>query len=347
MSPKIKLTSQVVWLIVCCLSLLGAPGVQRVFAYEVEDLPGDNLIVNPWFRDPGDQTQSSLYGWTDAAGLNQYWSSSQKESNPSPDAFQAGVCGRDIEYCGTSARLSPTKGETGGLGVPEADAYLYQVVRANGSDRKLKFFTHWVSHKLEIAEVTIYGGDTADGPWTSVWVPFHHTQDVVIRPPEGESTQALWEETGFLENVIERGYDFYKIEIHARLPAGNSVGFKISGVYFSTEDTNEPASSFSTPTEAVVSTELATPTEQRERTRTEEPIILPTETATIMPPATPTVIATQVAEVVPTEGIARTPEPTANGGFNPWTGFIAGLLAGGVLVLVVFGGVMFLRGRKA
>jgi hypothetical protein len=39
-------------------------------------------------------------------------------------------------------------------------------------------------------------------------------------------------ETEFLETMIENGYDYYKIEIHARLPEEGVVGFKITGIYF-------------------------------------------------------------------------------------------------------------------
>jgi hypothetical protein len=98
----------------------------RVSAFQVEELPDDNLVRNPWFRDPQDPDSSSLDQWTDAAGLNKHWSSSQKKSNPTPDQIVSGDCGNQELYCGTSARLDPGAGQSGGVAEPGVDAYLYQ-----------------------------------------------------------------------------------------------------------------------------------------------------------------------------------------------------------------------------
>jgi hypothetical protein len=210
-----------------------------VRAFQVPPLPAGNLLVNPWFRSFDDPETSSLDGWTDAAGKDKYWSSSQKQANPSPDSFVSGYCGHQLDYCGTAARLSDTPGKTGGLGIPGVDSYLYQVVSADSSKRKLKFFTHWVSHLIDPAEVVIYGGNSSNGPWTKVWVPLHVVQDQIIVPPDGCGTECLWEQTGWLETVLPQGYSHYKIEIHARLPVGEEViGFKISGIYFAVVDAN-------------------------------------------------------------------------------------------------------------
>ena len=141
-------------------------------AFPVPELPEDNLITNPWFRSASDPTKPGLDGWTDAAGENKYWSTSQKETNPSPDIVVSGICGSRQVYCGTTARLHPKK-VSGGRAVPGVDAYLSQVVTANSSHRKLKFFMHWVSHRVDLAEVSIYGGDSAHGPWTLAWTPFY------------------------------------------------------------------------------------------------------------------------------------------------------------------------------
>ena len=203
--------------------------IQDAYAFQVPDLPPGNLLFNPWFRSISNPTLSSLDGWIDAAGPNKYWSTSQKESNPSPDIVESGVCGFEKVYCGTGARLSPMPGQSGGIGVPGVDAYLYQVVSSDSSHHKLKFFTHWVSHKIDPAEVTIYGGNSPQGPWTKVWVPFSYVDD------KNEGTVDLWTQTEFMEKTINKGYPFYKVEIHARLPGSEGVGFKITGIYFSTE----------------------------------------------------------------------------------------------------------------
>lgn len=229
-TPKRKqlLAATAVTLILGIL-LLWQLSLTPVFAFQVPQLPNDNLVTNPWFRRDADPTFSGLDHWTDAAGLNKYWSSSQKESNPSPDIVVSGVCGGAAVYCGTGARLSLTQGQSGGIAQPGVDAYLYQVVSADASKRKLKFFTHWVSHLVEPAEVIIYGGQTTNGPWNSIWVPFYHVQQTNPPPPH------LWTNTGFQELVIDEGYPYYKIEIHARLPDDEQVGFKITGVYFAVE----------------------------------------------------------------------------------------------------------------
>jgi hypothetical protein len=237
---KIKFIGSILIGIVCLLS------ISEVFSFQVPDLPSGNLVTNPWFRSVDDPDESGLNGWVDAGGMDRYWSSSQKEANPTPDILISGVCGFQATYCGTAARLALTMGQSGGIGIPGVDAYLYQVVPANSSHHKLTFFTHWVSHRIDPASVTIYGGNNANGPWTAVWTPFYHTQDTNPPSPPGGSA-ALWEQTGFLTKTINNGFSFYKIEIHARLPEGEAVGFKITGVYFSTAQGNSPPPMTPTP----------------------------------------------------------------------------------------------------
>jgi hypothetical protein len=321
---------------------------QAVFAYQVEALPEDNLLENPWFRDPGRPNHSSLAGWIDAAGPNAHWSSSQKEANPTPDQIVSGDCGSQELYCGTAARLDPGRGQSGGVAIPGVDAYLYQVVPADQSHRKLKFFAHYVSHLVEVAEVSIYGGDIADGPWELAWVPLHYRQDVLIKPPRGESTEALWEQTGYIETVLREGYDYYKVEIHARLPEGNDTGFKITGIYFSTSLTDEPPSVqlLTTPTTADEpgpgETQLpeesdGRATREARRTQMAEESNEPTATASIHPSPTPaptqttTPVPTSTAQLVEPEGSRMPP------GFAIW------LLTGGLVILLSFGGVLLYK----
>jgi hypothetical protein len=208
--------------------LLALQPSSQAVAFQVSPLPAYNLIQNPWFRSASEPNYSGLDGWIDAAGQNKYWSTSQKESNPSPDIVINGICDNKPVYCGTSARLKNTPGQSGGLGVPGVDSYLYQVVAANKSNTKLIFFTHWVSHRIDPAEVLIYGGESANGPWTEepVWVPFYHVQY------DADNEVDLWTQTDFLEKTISQGYNYYKIVIHARLPDDDTVGFKITGIYF-------------------------------------------------------------------------------------------------------------------
>ena len=227
-----------------------------LYAFQVSPLPEGNLITNPWFRAFSDPNDSALDGWTDAAGQNAYWSSSQKESNPSPDIVYSSICGNEPVYCGTSARMSFRNGQSGGIAQPNVDAYLYQIVAADASKTRLKFFMHWVSHIVDEADVVIYGATSPQGPWTAVWAPFYHSQSELEMPPEGGTIEDIWNQTGMLETVVTQGYPYYKVQFHVRLPDDISTGFKMTGVYFTVEDAID--GDVPTPTQTVESTPDAT-----------------------------------------------------------------------------------------
>lgn len=202
-------------LFVLCLSFLVLWGPSTaVLAQTVDSLPDDNLVQNPWFRSGN---QPSLAGWTDAAGSNVIWSTSQKDSNPSPDGIQ-----------GTSARLAFGSGQGGGTGQGGVDAYLYQVVAADPALNHLKFKIHWVTGWIDRAAVTIYGGSSAEGPWTAVWTPLDINQTT--------SSNAAWTQTELLDTTISAGFPFYKIELFGRYPEGRQQGVKYTGVYFAVDD---------------------------------------------------------------------------------------------------------------
>ncbi|VAW32495.1 hypothetical protein MNBD_CHLOROFLEXI01-1547 [hydrothermal vent metagenome] len=179
----------------------------------VEPLPDNNLMQNPWFRSGN---KPSLAGWTDAAGSNVIWSLSQKQSNPGLDTV-----------LGTSARLAFGSGQGGGTGQGGVDAYLYQVVAADASQAHLQFKIHWVTQWIDRATVTIYGGASADGPWTAVWTPLDVDQ--------ATSTGGAWTQTELLDTTIPEGFPFYKVELFARYPDGRQQGAKFTGVYFSVD----------------------------------------------------------------------------------------------------------------
>ena len=218
-------------------------------AYPVPPLPDDNLIINPWFRSASNPSTAGLDGWTNVLNNGLGWGISQKESNPSPDLLIHGKCGFKEVYCGTGARWAAERwgARTGGDVLhPNVDVYLYQVVPADPSHRQLRFLTYFVLHRVEVVELTIYGGENSDGPWTQVWKPF------ALGPEDSPPHSARpgregnpWYDTGLLETVMERGYPYYKIELHARYPDVvreiGEVGVKITGVYFSTGATGEPA----------------------------------------------------------------------------------------------------------
>jgi hypothetical protein len=176
------------------------------------------LLTNPWFRSASNPNKPGLDGWTDAAGPNVYWSTSQKDSNPSPDSVQ-----------GTSARFAFGSGQGGGTGQGGVDAYLYQVVSADSMKQTLQFQTQWVTSWIEQATVTIYGGASPGGPWTSVWVPL-----LVI---DSSGDDHYWSQPAVLQQTsIASGYSYYKVELHARYPEDRQIGAKFTGVYFAVSD---------------------------------------------------------------------------------------------------------------
>ena len=225
--------------IILFLSLFQRTSVTH--AFPVPELPGGNLIVNPWFRDATDLSEPGFDGWTRIMTNGVTWGPSQKISNPAPDIVISADCGYEQVFCGTAARWAAQ----GGVTYPNIDVILYQVVAANPAHRQLRFFTHWVSHRVEAAYVEIYGSHSPNGPWTLVWEPFFHSQDEVIIPPSGDVAD-LWEVTGFLEKTLVQGFNYYKVQFRARLPEGDGVGFKTTGVYFTTkgEDGNESPLSY-------------------------------------------------------------------------------------------------------
>lgn len=225
------------------LALLGnvllAVSFKVAHAYPVPPLPEDNLIVNPWFRNGN---MPGFSGWSlplNEEGLT--WGPSQKESNPSPDIVVSGTCGGQIVYCGTAARWA----EQEKVYYPNIDVFAYQIVSTDASNRKLKFFAHFVSHRVDVGAVNIYGGQSNSGPWEHVWTPLFHSQSENIVPESGE-IRDLWIETGFLEKTLEEGFPYYKVELQSRLPELRDDmirggGFKITGIYFSTAFTDESA----------------------------------------------------------------------------------------------------------
>lgn len=231
--------------------------VHKAFAFQVPPLPNDNLLANPWFRDP---LNPSLPGFDHWINVNNDWTLSQKISNPAPDAYISGKCDTSTPtYCGTSAKLSADDGN-GQVGV---DSYLYQIVSANSTHTKLKFSTHWVTHFVDPFEVNIYGGANANGPWTLVWTPVDQEVLTFITPPPGEDTGWLWVEmtswTPPVETILPNGYPYYKVEIHVNIPSPE--GFKITGVYFASEDVNgPPQTSTPTPTGTPSPSQTLTPT---------------------------------------------------------------------------------------
>ncbi len=234
---------------------------QNVAALEVDPLPAGNLVSNPWFRSAARTTKPGLDGWTDPAAPNGYWTTSQKSTNPTPDGIS-----------GTSSRLADGRGQGGGgFGQGGVDAWLYQVVEANPSNTTLWFFTHWVTGWIDEASITIYGGETPQGPWTQVWVPLYVTQLT--------TSDHVWTQTELLSQQIAVGYPYYKVEAFGRYPADRSQGFKFSGTYFMANNGETPVAGDPNPT--------LLPSPSSEPTRSPSPVSSPSASPVSSPDSSP------------------------------------------------------------
>lgn len=194
--------------------------------WKVPPLPEDNLLKNPWFKD-------GLKHWVSDGN---WQGETTKWGNPSTDD-NAGTSGR----ISTGRRADSDVGKTVDV---RKDAYLYQLVIADPANRTLKFDMYWVAHTLDPGEVNVYGGPSADGPWTHLWRPFHQVHKKAVLPPEGRAGNTLWRHysdlTELVTTTLPVGYPFYKVEIHANLPDKNG-GFKFTGMYFTATTTAAPA----------------------------------------------------------------------------------------------------------
>jgi hypothetical protein len=310
-----RLFNSRLFLFVLTFFILFSSGTAVFAQTVVAPLPDNNLVQNPWFRE-GDK--SSLSGWTDAAGTNAIWSLSQKRSNPGPD-----------QVWGTSARLAFGYGQGGGVGQEGVDAYLYQVVTADSSLNHLRFKIHWVTQWIERAAVTIYGGNSADGPWTAVWVPFEVDQST--------SSFGAWTQTELLDTTIPDGFPYYKVELFGRYPIGGRQGVKYTGVYFSVDDNagpvatplpNDPTQTSPDPTlvpaEETVISPTNTPIPELDERMEPESIV-----SAVTRPAQPTRSAPQAN----TQDTAVNPTPPLDNSISPVSLLIIGILLLFVIVL--------------
>lgn len=208
-------------------------------AFEVDDVPADNLVTNPWFRNPA--YQPSGEGWifyTEGSSL--LWAVTDKDSQPAPDNADEGTSVRWAE-----TRPACTTGDKSG-----ADAYFFQVLEGNPDHRFLKFHVWWVAHEVEVLEYNIYGSSSADGPWTWVWRPFHQVCEVdcvaEVSGAGGDRTLEwinLTATTPEVEGQLEAGWNYYKVEGHVRYvkdsPDDCDVGAKTTGIYFAAAATGD------------------------------------------------------------------------------------------------------------
>ncbi len=203
----------------------------------VKGLPQDNLISNPWFQQSGDLGGIGLKDWLEPAESIASWGSIRTDTVPSPQAFISETCETEDKICGTAASLSHSSADLASGSV--AEAILYQVVSSDRSHQTLKFSTYWAATSVDHAEIVVFGGNSPDGPWTQIWMPFSlgsQSEDQVL-----PSSSEQWAYTDIAEISVENGFSHYKIEVLARLVEQEAeASFNLTGVYFATEAVTAP-----------------------------------------------------------------------------------------------------------
>jgi hypothetical protein len=209
-------------------------------AHEVASLPPDNLVGNPWLtKVVGGQPRLDTTGWV-FEGSPTWGTGNEKEDVPGPAPLGTSFTLRWARNSGQTPEFHPN-----------VEVRVHTVVGANASHRTLKFFMHWVMHRMTLKAV-IYGGPSPTGPWTQVWIPFQHTETVVWRPSQGEPKSEIWKHFTSLPGkfddwfapvpqvaTLPQGNPYYKIELRASYPtpdstASGGVGGKVTGIYFAT-----------------------------------------------------------------------------------------------------------------
>lgn len=204
----------------------------------VAPLPSDNLIGNPWLtKEVNGQLKLDTSGWV-FEGSPTWGTGNAKPDCPGPAPWGTAYTLRWARNSGQTPEFHPN-----------VEVRVHTVVASPGAKRSLKFFMHWVMHRMTLS-VHVYGGPSANGPWTHVWVPFQHTQTVDWRPPPSAPRSEAWRYFTSLPGkfddwyapvpqttTLAQGYPYYKIELRASYPtpdstASGGVGGKVTGLYF-------------------------------------------------------------------------------------------------------------------
>lgn len=226
--------------------MLGATGALMLAsgtsasAHEVAALPADNRITNPWFsKVVNGELRLDTTGWV-FEGSPTWGTGNAKPDCPGPAPW----------YSMHTLRWARQSGQTPEFH-PNIEVRAHTVVTANASHRTLKFFMHWVMHRMTLSAY-VYGASSAAGPWTQVWSAFEHTETVNWQPSPSEPRSEAWKHftsmPGKFDNwyapvprtrALTQGYPYYKIQLRASYPTPDStttggVGGKLTGVYFAT-----------------------------------------------------------------------------------------------------------------
>ena len=236
------------------------PSGVKAFLYANNSFPNtqfnsENLLQNGWFQ--GSDCKPSSAGWqTTAPPLN--WGFGDKFQDPTDNK-----CSSET---GFAARFADSTNSN-------KDALLWQVVGpVSSASKTLHFHSLIVAHRVNQYKAEVFGANSANGPWTSVWIPFNIVNclstDCVNNAPNGVCNSGdrvcLWDEvTKYflgsltpLTKTLSQGYAYYKVQFTMNYPPISSTGagdnggklarvfFKVSGGSGATS-TVSPSGTFS------------------------------------------------------------------------------------------------------
>jgi hypothetical protein len=209
-------------------------------AHVVAQLPSGNLIANPWLtKVVNGQLKLDTTGWV-FEGSPTWGTGNAKGDCPGPAPHGTSFTLRWARQSGQTPEFHPN-----------VEVRVHTVVAANNSHRTIKFFMHWVMHRMTHTAV-VYGGPSPSGPWTQLWTAFNHTETVDFRPSPGEPRSEAWQHFTSLPGkfddwfapvprttVLPQGHPYYRVQLRASYPtpdstASGAVGGKVTGLYFAT-----------------------------------------------------------------------------------------------------------------
>lgn len=167
---------------------------------------GTNQLINPCFDgphngDPLNWTEAPPGGWDVSANKN--------------------PCGDNK----TAARLNDPS--LAGQSQPNVHEYIYQVVTGQGATLTVQMAC--IQHFALIGDTNIYGGSSANGPWTLVWTPF-----TIADCAESTVDDRGWKPVHEAQTTLSQAYPYYKFEFHAMRDADGG-GIKFTSAYFSSQ----------------------------------------------------------------------------------------------------------------
>jgi hypothetical protein len=209
-------------------------------AHQVAQLPAGNLIINPWLsKVVNGQLKLDTAGWV-FEGSPTWGTGNAKPDCPGPSPWGTSYTLRWARQANQTPEFHPN-----------VEVRVHTVVSANSAHQTVKFFMHWVMHRMTL-KANIYGGQSPAGPWTQVWAAFEHVETVDWRPAPGEPRSEAWMHFTSMPGkfddwfapvprtkMLSQGYPYYKVELRASYPtpdntASGAVGGKVTGLYFAT-----------------------------------------------------------------------------------------------------------------